>query len=420
MRDLVNRAWWTAAIALLVLTAGCERPPEAPVDEEVVVEDEAPEEAQPQETVPDAPAVEVSTLPDEELAEGWVLLFDESTFFGWEVAGEAQWRASEGILAAGGAAPGLLVTRARFADFELAVDFRAPEGARGAVLVRADEEGTDEGSVRVGIAPPAADWPTGSIVGHVAAETETLAETWHTLSLAAEGERITVALDGQPVAEHAGAMPGRGHVALVFEGDPIEYRNIKLRPLGLASIFNGEDLSGWTTYPEMEGDFFVSEEGWLRAQGGRGQLETEGAYGDFVMQLEVICNSEEANSGVFFRCIPGSTMDGYESQIHNGFEEGDRTRPTDAGTGGIFRRQDARYVVADDFEWFHKTILADGPHMAVWVDGYQVSSWTDTRDPDPNPRRGLRLEPGTIMLQAHDPEMDVSFRNLEIIEQAPR
>ena len=66
------------------------------------------------------------------------------------------------------------------------------------------------------------------------------------------------------------------------------------------------------------------------------------------------------------------------------------------------------------------TIHADGPHMAVWVNGYQVSDWTDRRKPDPNPRKGLRLEPGTIMLQGHDPTTDLSFRNLRIAEMPKR
>jgi hypothetical protein len=113
-------------------------------------------------------------------------------------------------------------------------------------------------------------------------------------------------------------------------------------------------------------------------------------------------------------------MMGYECQIHNGFVDGDRTRPADCGTGGFFRRQDARYVVADDQEWFHLTLLADGPHMAAWVDGYQVSDWTDERPPDENPRRGLRLEPGTIMIQGHDPTTDISFRNLRLAPLKPR
>ena len=113
-------------------------------------------------------------------------------------------------------------------------------------------------------------------------------------------------------------------------------------------------------------------------------------------------------------------MMGYECQIHNGFLDGDRSQPEDCGTGGIFRRQDARYIVANDEQWFRLTLIADGPHMAAWVDGYQVSDWTDERPDDENPRRGRRLQAGTLMLQGHDPTTDISFRNLQISELAPR
>jgi hypothetical protein len=66
------------------------------------------------------------------------------------------------------------------------------------------------------------------------------------------------------------------------------------------------------------------------------------------------------------------------------------------------------------------TLVADGPQMAAWVNGYQVSDWTDTRPAHNNPRNGLRLAPGTIMLQGHDPTTDLSFRNLQISEIAAR
>jgi hypothetical protein len=109
-------------------------------------------------------------------------------------------------------------------------------------------------------------------------------------------------------------------------------------------------------------------------------------------------------------------MMGYECQIHNGYEANDRGRPIDCGTGGIFRRVDARRVVADDFAWFRLSIIAQGPHVSTWVNGYQTVDWTDTRRPDENPRRGLRTAPGTIMLQGHDPTTNLSFRRLEIAE----
>ena len=112
-------------------------------------------------------------------------------------------------------------------------------------------------------------------------------------------------------------------------------------------------------------------------------------------------------------------MMGYECQIHNGFD-GDRNKPVDCGTGGIFRRQDARSVVANDKEWFSMTLIAEGPHIAAWVNGRQVSDWTDKRKPHENPRKGLRLDPGTLMIQAHDPTTDILFRNIRAVEMATR
>ena len=139
-----------------------------------------------------------------------------------------------------------------------------------------------------------------------------------------------------------------------------------------------------------------------------------------MLQTDVFVNGKELNSGIFFRSIPGDYSNGYESQIHNGYEDNDRNRPNNGGTGGIFRRVSARRVVANDFEWFRKTIICEGRHIAVWVNGWQVTDWTDRRAEVPNPRRGTRLARGTIILQGHDPTTDLIFRNLHIAEMATR
>ena len=56
--------------------------------------------------------------------------------------------------------------------------------------------------------------------------------------------------------------------------------------------------------------------------------------------------------------------------------------------------------------------------MAVWVNGYQVSDFTDTRpvSPDANGKAGYVPGPGTIHLQGHDKTTDLSFRNIVIQE----
>jgi hypothetical protein len=192
-----------------------------------------------------------------------------------------------------------------------------------------------------------------------------------------------------------------------------------LRPLNLTSILPeqaGKDgeIAGWKKYPEMQGSFMINDEGQLRVEGGKGQLETEAEYGDFVLIARAKTNSENQNSGLFFRCIPGEEMNGYECQLNNDAKDGNPMFPADCGTGGFFRRQDARVIAADNNKWFDLVLAVNGSSMAAWVNGVQVSQWQDTRDPDPNPRKGLRIEPGTIMIQAHDETTDVTFQTLKI------
>ena len=108
---------------------------------------------------------------------------------------------------------------------------------------------------------------------------------------------------------------------------------------------------------------------------------------------------------------------GYESQIKTA--SCSIARPMDYGTGGIYNRQKARKVVPDDFVWFHKTLVVSGDHMAAWVNGYQVSDFTDTRPANDNAREGLRLKAGTLAIQGHDRTTDLSFRKIRIAEMPP-
>jgi len=365
-------------------------------------------------------AGKANVLSAEELAEGWLLLFDGQTLFGWKPASQATWEVVDGAIRVDQGEPGLLCTTSQFADYVLKVDFRSPKGTNSGIFLRTDAKPGPDDVTRtcyeLNIADPAdSPYPTGSLVKRKRCEGDHASTDWQTFEVTADGPRVAVKLNGQPVLDYTDPKPiGRGLIGLQFNRGKVEFRNVKLKPLGLKSLFNGKDLSGWKTYPGQKTVCSVTPEGWLRLQNGRGQLETTGHYADFILQLEVFVNGKGLNSGVFLRSIPGELMNGYESQIHNGYLGGDRTKPADCGTGGIFRRQNARKVVANDRQWFRKTIVADGAHFAVWVNGYQVTDWTDTRPPHENPRKGLRLQAGAIILQGHDPTTDFFFRNLSI------
>ncbi|UCF36601.1 MAG: DUF1080 domain-containing protein [Acidobacteriota bacterium] len=360
-------------------------------------------------------------LTSEEIREGWILLFDGESMFGWQAESKVDWRIEEGAIVASSGEMGLLRTLATFGDFVLRLEYRADVKTNSGIFLRTAPTCTDPGPAgqcyEFNIAPPDNPFPSGSLVRLLKTEAAVQEGDWHDVEIRVEGGQIAGRIDGADVLSFTDPVPlGRGHIGLQLNQGKVEFRSIKLKPLGLEPIFNGRNLDGWTVYPGNPSVYSVTDQGEMRVINGRGQIETEKQFGDFVLQLGVKVNGDALNSGIFFRSIKGEFWMGYESQIQNGFKNGDRSDPVDFGTGAIYRRQPARVIVSNDHEWFYKTIVAAGPTLCVWVNGYPVTAWTDTREPDPNPRKGLRTAPGTIIIQGHDPTTDLLFRDLEAIE----
>jgi hypothetical protein len=362
-----------------------------------------------------------NTLTPKEVSDGWILLFDGQTSFGWAPRDSAKWVAVNGTLTpVPGSGKGVLSTTTEFADYHLKADVWIDDTANSGIFLRCPTSGTITGAnaYEVNVYDRHASWPSGSIydVARSASKVRTVGR-WNTYEITASGDKLVVSVNGQTVVNARDSKHPRGTVGLQYNGDgEVLFRNVKLQPLATKSIFNGKDLAGWKQIPDRKSVYSVTPEGYLNVKNGNGDLQTEGEYGDFVLQLDVISNGEHLNSGVFFRAIKGQFWSGYESQIRNQWEGNDRTKPVDYGTGAIYNRQRARRVIPSDREWFTKTIIATGPHLAVWVNGVQVSDFTDTRPPNESARQGLRVKPGVISLQGHDPTTDLSFRRIRIAE----
>ncbi len=359
-------------------------------------------------------------LTPDEVAAGWVLLFDGETTYGWEAAADAKWSVGDGAIRVSDGAKGLLATTSEFGDYRLKVDFRAPKSTNSGVFLRTPVVPTDPASdcYELNICDPSTSpFPTGSFVKRQRCTDYKANEDWQSFDVTVQGDRCLVKLDGRVVLDYTDPTKlRRGRIGLQHNSGLVEFRNVKLQPLGLSDLFNGKDLTGWTVYPDQKSVFSVTAQQELNVKDGKGQLESTARFGDFVLQLDVFSNGKHLNSGVFFRSIPGDLMNGYEMQIQNGFKDNARTLPIDCGTGGFYRRQNARRVVSNDFEWTPMTLVVSGKHMAAWVNGIQVSDWTDPRESDANPRKGLRLEPGTLIIQGHDPTTDLSFRKIRAAE----
>jgi len=345
----------------------------------------------------------------QEVAEGqWIKLFDGETLYGWTAFGDAAWKAENGAIVAGGedSWSGLLATNSRFANFELTMKAQVSEDGALGVAVRGSLEGHPS--------------ETGSPSLQLKSS-----EKMQEVSIRAEGAKVTATVDGKAV-DMGAAQAGKGRILLQYQRGKkppkIVISEVKLRPLAVKAIFNGKDLAGWNLIPEHKSVFKVVD-GAINVTNGNGQLETDGVYRDFVLQLDIISNGDSLNSGVFFRGPKGVFWKGYESQVRNQWvdkEQGatDRTKPVDFGTGGLYGDQPSRKVVSSDREWFNKTIVCDGDHIAIWLNGYQTADFFETRPAvtDSNGKAGYVPEAGTIHLQGHDPTTDLSFKNINVGE----
>lgn len=375
-------------------------------------------------TTPITAAEPNNQLSRADIDAGWIRLFDGETMFGWKANNDVNWKITDGVIHADKGDPGLLVTTTEFADYELRCDFRLEKGGNSGIFLRSAFKPTDPAKdcYELNMCDSHPAFPTGSLVGRVKpSKTVSGEEKWMTYHVIMLGNKITVKLDGETVLDFTDTGSNalyRGFIGLQKNVGKAEYRNVFLRPLSTKPLFNGKDLAGWRVVPGGTSVFTV-EEGTIHVKNGRGFLETEAAFGDFVLQAEIKTNGKALNSGIFFRAESGTKdapSNGYELQVHNAWKGDDRTQPVDFGTGAIYRRIAARKVMTNDFEWFTATLVAHGSHITAWVDGTLVTDWIDTRKPNDNPREGLRTKPGHLSLQGHDPTTDLNFRNLRAVE----
>ena len=371
-----------------------------------------------------APPTAHNQLTREEIQAGWIKLFDGESLFGWKANSNADWKIKDGVIDAATGDSGLLVTTTEFSDYELRCDFWMAKGGNSGIFLQSPFQPKDptKDCYELNICDVHPLFKTGSLVGLVKPTQEVSGEeAWKTYHVVVRGPHLQVKLDGKLILDYTNPSPtarNTGFIGLQKNSGHVQFRSVYLKPLASKPLFNGRDLTGWRVVPGGVSEFTVKERS-IHVENGRGFLETVDQWADFVLQAEARTNGEHLNSGIFFRTLPGTAKnpsDGYECQIRNQWEGQDRTKPVDFGTGAIYRRIPARRVVPNDKEWFTMTLVARGPQVSVWIDGYQTTDWTDTRKPDPNPRIGLRTEPGHFSLQGHDPTTNLDFRGFRLTE----
>lgn len=172
------------------------------------------------------------------------------------------------------------------------------------------------------------------------------------------------------------------------------------------SLFNGENLDGWTIYGTekwyVEDGLLVCESG---PDKGYGYLSTNDNYKNYVLELE-FKQEADGNSGVFIRStVEGTTVSGWQVEI----------APPGKHTGGVYESYGRNWLIKPDSkkdkalkmgEWNKMKIKVDGDTLTSWLNGTKMISLKDEI---------IGAGEGAVLLQIHDGGgIKVKWRNIKI------
>lgn len=403
---------------------------------------------------------EDNVLTKKEIKQGWELLFNGKDLSEWcnfnDTVLSNGWRVVDGCVQASGNGAddsGYIVTKRKFADFELCWDWKLTHGGNSGMIYHVvenpvfavpyvtgpeyqliDNAGWEEVNApskleewqKLGVdyamhlpdyskmhVNPVGQWNNSKIVfdnGHV--------EHWLNGKKILEFEAWTddwFKRKGSGKWSHAPeyGLASEGVICLQDHGDPASFKNIKIRPLphkdGQTEIlFNGKDLTGWE--PFGDGKWSVDNDGNLVTENGDkkqyGYLCTRKYYKDFDLTLEFKQESN-GNSGLFFH----SFIEGF-NKVHGWQCE---VAPKGNDTGGIYesygrgwlqRIPDEKENILKEGEWNSLRLRAEGNHIQTWLNGILMSDLNDEL---------IGKTPGRLMLQIHDGnDIKVLWRNLKL------
>ncbi len=173
------------------------------------------------------------------------------------------------------------------------------------------------------------------------------------------------------------------------------------------SLFNGEDLTGWTIYGTEK---WYVEDGLLISESGPdkqyGYLATDKYYDDFELTLE-FKQEANGNSGVFVRStVDGTKVSGWQVEV----------APPGHNTGGVYESYGRGWLIKPDpkkdkvlkeGEWNTMKIKLSGDTLTSWLNGTEMVKIKDEK---------IGAGKGSIALQIHDGGgIRVKWRNIKVV-----
>ncbi|MDG2054023.1 MAG: DUF1080 domain-containing protein [Phycisphaerales bacterium] len=336
-----------------------------------------------------------NVLQVDEQEKGFEPLFDGVSLTGWTPTGNVNaWAVENGELLVKPAGGGWLRTEKQYRDFDLRLDFfLPPKGNSGVALRASSNENPAFSGMEVQVYDTFGEDPypgaCGAIYDAIAPNEMALNQpnSWNTYRMVLSGDMINVWLNGKHIHKNE-KLDGRGtgqamalqhrlktgYIALQDHGDPIRYRNIRIKDLSPDPDPGGfrplvtNDLSNWF---EDGNASWVVENGNLVGRDGPGHLFTKKKFGDFEIRAHVKVN-KNGNGGLYFRTMPKLSNNddwpveyeepvGYEAEVDN--------QDAKEFTGAITNQAFPKVKLTEDNSWFDYRIRVEGDHVQTWING---------------------------------------------------
>ena len=202
------------------------------------------------------PAGEANALLQARDEAGFESLFNGSNLSGWGGPIYA-FEVNDGAIVCKPDDGGTLYTRKKYSDFVLRLEFKAPSGGEAGLAIRYPGSGHPAyvGMCRIQILDESADpaenldprKANGAAYGMIGAHSGFLRPPgqWNFEQVTVEGSTIKVELNGVTILEadlgevtefmdnhpHPGRERSSGHLGLIAHTDPVQFRNLRLKPL---------------------------------------------------------------------------------------------------------------------------------------------------------------------------------------------
>ena len=373
------------------------------------------------------------------------LIFNGIDLDGWEASPDAMVQIDSSVLHISNnnsGRRGFLLTEKTYQNFQLKFDFLCPPSNNSGLMLRynsLDNKSDAYNGYEINIFNvDDTQNPTGSIMNLSRSfyPDNFNPNTWNHMEITAQGDYISVSLNGIKVNEIHDRRSLTGKIGFLTNTGKLRhmamFKNIEIKNMpGIEAlppqiedvmrtrlkklpnkIFNGVDLSDW----EIVGDgTWLVQDGQIIGRTNKEDfsfLRYKKAYKNFYLKLKFNI-SKEHNSGVFIRQNLDSTNininTGLEVNIydHNGFSYA-------WPTGSIVTKARSFIGLVDYDEWNIMEIFAFDKHICVYVNGIKSTEYY-TSD-EFNNAGNICLQVGVQLANEQKGGSEVIFRDMEVIE----